>query len=246
MSKRVIIMGASSGIGYQIAERYIADGWTVGLAARREEPLKTLQSIAPERVFYKTIDVTSEEAIASLNDLITQLGGIDHYYHSSGLGYQNKDVKVEVELEIMKVNVIGFTSMIDTIFNYMKENGGGHISVISSIAGTKGLGPSPAYSASKALQYTYIQSLSQLSSAKKYSITFTDIRPGFVATAFLGSTFKYPMLMSPEKVADMAYRASLKRKRIKIIDWRYRILVSIWRRIPIFLWEKGIFKKICP
>ena len=117
------------------------------------------------------------------------------------------------------------------------SQGGGHISVISSIAGTKGLGVAPSYSATKRYQNIYIDALAQLSRMEKQPITFTDIRPGFVRTDLLKDGRNYPMLMSPQYAALRIANAIDRKKRRAIIDWRYAILVFFWRLIPEWLWE---------
>ena len=179
-SKRAVIMGATSGIGYEVAHLLLANGWTLGLAGRREENLKKLQAEAPERVYIKAIDIKDSNADKLLLSLIDDMGGIDMYFHSSGIGYQNAKLDADTELNTLETNGTGFTRMIGTAFRYFREKGYGHIAVISSIAGTKGLGIAPAYSATKRFQNTYIDALEQLSGMQKLNIRFTDIRPGFV------------------------------------------------------------------
>ena len=116
--------------------------------------------------------------------------------------------------------------------------GEGHIAAITSIAGTKGLGPSPAYSATKALQATYLQALEQQARQRNLNIRFTDIRPGFVDTDLLRGNFRYPMLMRPEAVARDILRSIYRRRHVRIIDWRYRVLTFFWRLIPNWLWRR--------
>ncbi|MEE1118710.1 MAG: oxidoreductase, partial [Bacteroidales bacterium] len=96
----------------------------------------------------------------------------------------------------------------------------------------------PAYSATKAMQNTYIQSLSQLARIKKADISFTDIRPGFVATDLLNSNKHYPLLMKKEKVAKAIVKALKSKKRVLVIDWKFRIVVFFWRLIPSCIWER--------
>ena len=231
-------MGASSGIGYEIAKNFIADGWEVGIAARREAPLKALKEQYPSQVKYELIDVTADEAPIKLHKLIDQLGGLDIYFHCSGYGSQNTEIDVNVELDIVKTNALGFTQLVDTVFNYFKVNNqSGQIAVVSSIAGTKGLGVSPAYSATKRYNYTYIDSLDQLARMQGLKITFTDIRPGFVTTAFIEGK-KYPMQMTVEYAGRKIYKAVMKRKRVAIIDWKYSLLVGFWNIIPRWLWVR--------
>ena len=109
--------------------------------------------------------------------------------------------------------------------------------MVSSIAGTKGLGIAPSYSATKRYQSTYMQSLAQLSRMRNDNILFTDIRPGFVDTPLLRSA-NYPMKMQADYVAKKLYKAVLCKKRVAIIDWRYSLLVFFWKLIPTFLWER--------
>jgi len=134
-------------------------------------------------------------------------------------------------------NALGFTQMVDAMFCYMAEHGGGHISVISSIAGTKGLGAAPAYSATKAFQNKYIEALEQLATMRKLDIRFTDIRPGFVATPLLAGK-SFPMLMRSDYVARKIVGAINSGRRVATIDWRWRIVVGLWRLIPRCIWRR--------
>ena len=132
---------------------------------------------------------------------------------------------------------MGFARMVDFVFNHMADNGGGHIAVISSVAGTKGMGSAASYSASKTFQNAYIQALDQLAVKRGLAINFTDIRPGFVDTPILTGD-NYPMLMTVEHVTERIMWALKRKKRVRIIDWRYRLLVRIWRMIPNCIWRK--------
>lgn len=178
-------MGATSGIGMEIAKLCIAAGWRVGIAGRRAEPLEKLRMSAPSQVVAGCIDITRESSATELIRLVEKLGGMDIYCHVSGIGAQNPTLDPAVELRTMETNVMGFTRMITAAYNYFARQGSGHIAVITSIAGTKGLGTATAYSASKRMQNTYLDALSQLSHMRKLKIAFTDIRPGFVATDLL-------------------------------------------------------------
>ena len=243
MEKRAIIVGASSGIGLEVARLLLADGWQLGVAARREEPLKALQAEAPGRVQVMTIDITQSDADQRLLAFIQQLGGIDLYFHASGIGKQNRTLEPDIELQTVQTNALGFTRMIGAAYRYFASlpSAGkrpvGHIVAITSIAGTKGLGPAPSYSATKALQATYLEALEQQAHQRGLNIRFTDIRPGFVDTALLNDSFHYPMLMRPEAVARHIVRAIQKHRHVRVIDWRYRILIALWRLIPRCLWR---------
>ncbi len=237
MKRKAIIVGASSGIGLEVARLLLADGWHLGVAARREELLLSLKQSAPERIEVMAIDVTQADAGEQLLRLVAQLGGMDLYFHSSGIGKQNRSLEPDIELQTMETNAVGFTRMIGSAYRYFAEQGYGHIAAITSIAGTKGLGPAPSYSATKAMQATYLQALEQQAHQRGLDIRFTDIRPGFVDTALLSGSFHYPMMLKPEKVAREIVDAIKHKKHVRIIDWKYSLLTALWRRIPRTLWR---------
>ena len=216
-TKRAVIMGATSGIGYEVARFLLSEGWKLGLAGRREENLRKLQSEFPGQVCIKAIDVKDEDAGNALFSLIDELGGMDMYFHSSGIGYQNANLDADIELNTLETNGTGFTRMVGAAFRYFRDKGKGHIAVISSI---------------------YIDALEQLASMKKIDIRFTDIRPGFVATNLLNDGKKYPMLMKTDYTARLIVKALNRKKRIAVIDWKYRILVFFWRLIPRCVWKR--------
>ena len=236
--KLAIVIGASSGIGREVAKLLLADGWLVGIAARREDLLMEVKAINPGMIEVMRIDVTAADAQERLLELAKRLGGVNLFVYCSGIGKQNPELDTGLELTTVDVNVKGFTAMIGTIFNYMAENLGGDIAVISSIAGTKGLGVAPSYSATKAFQNTYIQALEQLSNMRRLHIRVTDIRPGFVDTDLLSGSGRYPMLMQKEAVAREMLRAVYAHRHVHVIDWRYRLLVFAWRLMPRWLWRR--------
>ena len=134
----------------------------MGIAGRRAEPLEKLRMSAPSQVVAGCIDITRESSATELIRLVEKLGGMDIYCHVSGIGAQNPTLDPAVELRTMETNVMGFTRMITAAYNYFARQGSGHIAVITSIAGTKGLGTATAYSASKRMQNTYLDALSPI------------------------------------------------------------------------------------
>ena len=233
MSKKAVIIGASSGIGLEVARLFIQRGWTVGVAARRLDLLQTIGAADVEQ-----IDVTSVDAPDKLMQLVERMGGMDLFFYASGIGKQNRELTPDIELATVETNGMGFTRMIGCAYRYFAQQGRGHIAAITSIAGTKGLGPAPAYSATKAMQNVYLQALEQQANARKLDIRFTDIRPGFVDTALLSGSFHYPMMLKPQAVAREIVSAVEHNKHIRVIDWKYRLLTALWRRIPRCIWRK--------
>ena len=235
--KRVVIVGATSGIGYESAKIFLQQGYVVGLAGRRTDNLKPLIEEYPQTTYSKQIDITSPEAPQQLTELIEEMGGMDIYLHVSGIGYQNISLDQQIEIDTVKTNCLGLTQMATTAYQHLSQNGGGQIAVVSSIAGTKGLGIAPSYSATKRYQSHYLQCLTQLSRMRNDNILFTDIRPGFVDTPLLRKA-NYPMKMKADYVAKKLYKAVLRKKRVAIIDWKFFLIVFLWRLIPTFLWER--------
>ena len=232
-TKRAIVIGASSGIGREVAKLLMQEGWMVGVAARRVDMLNELGAAAMEQ-----IDVTNEDATQRLQTLINQLGGMDLFFYASGIGKQNRELKEDIELATVQTNGMGFTRMIGEAYRYFAAQGTGHIAAITSIAGTKGLGPAPSYSATKAMQNVYLHALEQQAKSRGLNIRFTDIRPGFVDTALLSGDFHYPMMLKPEKVAKEIISSINHHRHIRVIDWKYRLLTAFWRRIPRCLWRR--------
>lgn len=236
--KRAIVIGASSGIGRQVASLLIQRGWNVGVAARRTESLEELKTMAPDRVMVKMIDVTKQDATDRLMELINDVGGMQLFMYAAGVGWRNPGLTIEKELTTMETNGTGFVRMVGAAYHYFAKNAGGHIAAITSIAGTKGLGPAPAYSATKAFQATYLEALDQLSRQNNLNITVTDIRPGFVRTAFIGDYHNYPMTLSPRRTAKHIIRAIKHKRSVLIFDFRWHIVVILWRLIPSWLWRR--------
>lgn len=237
-SKRAILIGATSGIGKEVARLLVSEGWHIGIAGRRDDLLRAIQAEAPSQIKFQRIDILDKEADKQLYQLIEQVGGMDLFLQSSGIGHQNTDLHADIELRTLETNGTGFARMVGAAFRYFRCQGYGHIAVISSIAGTKGLGSAPAYSATKRFQNLYIDALEQLAYMQKLPICFTDIRPGFVKTGLLNDGKHYPMLMDVETTARHIVRALKRKQRIAVIDWRYRLLVWGWKLIPRCLWKR--------
>ena len=245
MEKRAIIIGATSGIGKQLAINLLQDAWVVGVAGRREAELLALrENFGAEKVKIAVMDVTQPSAGDKIDELIASMGHPDLLLYASGIGKQNPSLDENIEIDTVKTNCEGMVRIVDKFLQYVRDNASyyavhtAQVAVISSVAGTKGLGAAPAYSATKKMQSTYLVALSQFCRMQKIPADFTDIRPGFVATAILNPNKHYPMLMTVEKAADIIVRGLRRRRRVLIFDWRFRLLVAFWNLIPTCLWER--------
>ena len=242
---KAIVIGATSGIGREVALQLLAGGWTVGAAGRRTAELEALESLAPGRVHIATMDITKDSATAALDGLLSEMGAPDLLLHVSGVGYQSGPLDEEKELCTVLTNAGGLVRIMSHFLGYVKAHGDvytpGHkalVAVVTSIAGTAGLGAAPAYSATKRMQSHYVSALAQFARMEGLPVRFSDIRPGFVATALLADDKRYPMLIPPSRAARLILRGLRRKRRVITIDWRYRILVFFWRLIPRPLWER--------
>lgn len=230
-------MGASSGIGYACAEALAKRGVKVGVAARHTKPLEELRRKYPDQVEYARIDVAKPAAVGQMEALIQKLGGMDIYFHVAGIGYENTSLDPEAEVDIFNTNTVGFVRCISAAYRYFRNNHiRGHIAAVTSVAGTNGLARLSAYSASKAAGQKWLVALEQLSNDSDAGITFSDIRPGWVRTPLLVPGNKYPMTMSLEYAVPRILKAIVRRQRVAVIDWRWNVVVGLWRMIPNVLW----------
>lgn len=238
--KKIVIIGASSGMGRRVADDFARLGWRVGIAARREEPLKELKEKYPDRIEYLTIDVEAPDAVDRFYQLIELIDGMDVLLYCAGCGWYNPTLDPAKDRQTIDVNVAGFTTIVNAAYRYFRDTANvsrGRIAAITSIAGTKGLGVSATYSATKRYQWTYLQALDQLAHIQHVNVGITDIRPGFVDTELLsGDRGRYPMLMSIAYAAPRIERAILSGRRIAVIDSRWAVVTALWRMIPNCVW----------
>lgn len=237
--KKIIIVGASSGMGRRLALDFARLGWRVGIAARREDQLKEIKARNPDRIEYAAIDVAAQDAVDRFYNLIEQLDGMDYLVYAAGCGWRNPDLDEASDEQTIAVNVLGFTKIVNAAYKYYKRTANvdrGHIACITSVGGTKGIGISATYSASKRYQWTYLQAIDQLAHQQHVNVAISDLRPGFVDTALLAGR-RYPLEMSLDYVAPRLERAIIRAPRVKIIDSRWAIVTALWRMIPPCLWR---------
>jgi len=234
-----IIIGATSGIGLALAQELARHGYALGLAGRREAILAEVRAALGTRVAIRRLDLCRpEEAMAQLDSLIDELGGMDLLIVSSGVGHPNPALAWEPERDTIAVNVAGFTAMIAAGFRYFRRQGHGHLVGISSIAGLRGSRWNPAYSATKAYESNYLEGLRGLVYHLGLPIAVTDIRPGFVATPMTAHNTKMFWVATAERAAAQSYRAIRRKARVAYVTRRWALLAALLRLLPGKLLER--------
>lgn len=235
--KKAIIIGATSGIGRELAKILSLNNYVVGMAGRRTELLSSLRREISES-YIKRIDVTkSEEAITLLNELIQEMGGMDMIVICSGVGFINPELDWKLEKETIGVNISGFATIANAAFKYFANQGSGHIVGISSIAAIRGSGEAPAYNASKAFVSNYLEGLRQKASKSGIGITVTEIQPGFVDTAMAKGEGLF-WVAPPEKAARQIFKAITVRKNHAYITKRWRLIAWLLKIMPRWIYNK--------
>jgi short-subunit dehydrogenase len=236
--KQAVVIGASSGIGKELAKILASNGYSVGLAARRLNLLSDLAGELPNPVFVKAIDVSKPvEAMQLLRELIAEMKDVELFVLCAGVGFINRDLAWRREQETIDVNVSGFAAAANVAVEHLQARGSGHIVGISSVAALRGNGEAPAYNASKAFMSNYLQGLRHKFSKLKLPITVTDVQPGFVNTAMAQGDGLF-WVATPEKAAEQIYDAIRKRKKHVYITKRWRIIAWLLRMVPDWIYNR--------
>lgn len=236
--KKTIIIGASSGIGRELAKILSTNNYIVGLAARRLNLLQNLQKELPNQSFIKYIDISKiAEIEGSLDELIAEIGGLDLIIISSGIGYENDELDWTKEKETIDVNVTGFTMILNHAVKYFISRRKGHVVGISSIGALRGSPTAPAYDASKAFISNYMEGIRCKMKKAKYDITVTDVKPGFVDTDMAKGEGLF-WVMPPEIAAQQIYSAIKKKKDKAYITKRWALIALLLKYIPDWLFYK--------
>lgn len=229
--QKAIIVGASSGIGRELAKTMAADGIELGLMARRENKLEELQQELSTPSFIKSVDVSKpDEACQKLKELIEEMGGMDCIILNAGVG----DAKPSFEktMQIIDINIKGFVALSEYSYGYFKEKGGGQIVGMSSVAALRGARIATVYGASKSFITYYMEGIRAHAHKKKNNITVTDIRPGFVYTDMTKDNKGMFWVASAEKAARQIYNAIRKKKDVAYITKRWSLIGGLMKAIP--------------
>ena len=240
MSNKVIwITGASTGIGKAIAIKFSKNGWNVAISARRLELLEEI-SKQNQNVFSFPLDVTNKDDCHRVfTEIKNKLGKIDLCVFSTGTWDPKKEKEIDVEQieNVMKVNFFGTLNSIKSVEKYFKDLGKGHISIVSSIAGYRGLPNSTGYGPSKSALNNLAESL--YFDFKRYNVRVCLVSPGFIKTPMTDKNdFKMPFLKTPEYAADQIYEGLVNKN---IFEIHFPKSLTITLKLLSFLPSKIYF-----
>lgn len=236
-SKQAIIIGASSGIGEALARHYAAQGYDVGLMARREPLLRELAAKLPTKSWVKVCDISHDrEAAEALRALLAEMGNVDHIVINSGVFNTNREFSYEKEAATIAVNIVGFTAMANVAYHHCKARGRGAIVGISSIIALRGIGKHPAYSASKAFVSNYLEGMRAKAFKECPAVAIVDVRPGYVATPLIAGNDRAFWVASPEKAAMQIYDAVQARRSRVYVTRRWVFMAWFMRMVPDFMY----------
>ena len=216
--KKIIwITGASSGIGKALAIKFAEKGWIVAASARRENLLEDLNKFN-QNIYSFPLDVTEiKNCKLVANKIIEKFGGIDICVFGTGMHDPKSEKRFNLNKirEIMEVNYFGTMNSINSIYEYFSEKKNGQISIISSVAGYRGLPAAGAYCASKAALTSYAESLNFDMQMKNVKVSL--ISPGFIKTPMTDQNdFPMPMIKSPEFAANEIFKGLTEKKSFEI------------------------------
>ncbi|MCP9767127.1 SDR family NAD(P)-dependent oxidoreductase [Lacihabitans sp. LS3-19] len=238
MTKKVIIIGATSGIGKSLAKYYAQHEYEVGITGRRSGLLTEIARELPDSKFFAAeMDVAqAQSAIEILNDLVEKMGGVDIIVINAGVGFPKANL--EQELQTVDVNARGFLALAHWSYQHFKLKGKGKLVGISSVAAVRSSPYSPEYHATKAFMASYLEGLRLRSKKWKDGVDVIEIRPGYVDTDMTKGQKGMFWVATPEKAAKQIFKAVDANKSVAYITRRYRLIGLLVSILPEWLLAK--------
>ena len=234
----IIIIGATSGIGKALFEKYVKEENRLGIIGRRTQLLDELKHQYTSKTHTATADITKQDEVEqAISSLQKKLGSIDLAIVCSGMGDLNPSLDYNVERPTIDTNVIGWTFVVDMLYNLFEQQGHGHLVAITSAGGLRGEPMAPAYNATKAYQINYMEALRKKTFKARGKIIVTDVRPGLVDTAMAKGEGLF-WVMPVEKVARQICKAIHRKKSKVYVTKRWHILAIVNKILPFFLYKR--------
>ena len=234
----ILIIGASSGIGRALARLDGSEASNrLGLLARRKDLLYETAVGLPAHCELLAFDLEAPERGEKLSAFLDHFGTVELVVYCSGFGELNPELDWRFCRRTLDVNVVGFTEIANLLYRRFAEQGGGHLAVISSVGGLRGMENDSGYSASKGYMRLYLEGLARKAHKEKLPLVCTTILPGFVDTAMAkGNGFFW--MCSAETAAQQIAAGLKRKKRYLYITRRWRLVGWLLKLIPYPVWEK--------
>ncbi|HEU4350474.1 MAG TPA: SDR family oxidoreductase [Burkholderiales bacterium] len=234
---RVVITGASSGIGEALARHYARDGVVLGLISRRKADPKGL----PGEVISYAVDVTDEAALAAAaQDFIRRFGPPDLVIANAGIGTGTDGTEIGSVGKLRKIletNVVGLAVTLAAFAPAMRAAGSGTLAGISSVAGFRGLAGNGAYCASKSAAITWMESLR--AELRGSGVSVVCVCPGYIDTPMTrANRFRMPFLLSADEAARRIANAIAAKRRLAVIPWQMALVSALLRAMPGWLFDR--------
>ena len=243
--KTIWITGASTGIGKALALKFAKNGWNVAISARRESLLRELEE-TNQNIYSFPLDVTNkEDCKVVFKNIEEKFKNIDISFFSTGTWDPKKEKKIDVEQieNVMKVNFFGTLNCIKSVEEYYRTRGSGHISIVSSIAGYRGLPNSTGYGPSKSALNNLAESL--YFDFKRYGVRVSLISPGFIKTPMPDKNdFKMPFLKTVDYAAEKIFKGLTKTNQFEIHFPKQLTLMLKFLKILPNSWYLGLISKL--
>jgi short-subunit dehydrogenase len=239
--ERVIISGASSGIGAALARRYAARGATLGLIARRQAALsRLLATLGCDGTVY-ALDVRDGPGLVqAAADFMSRYGCPDVVIANAGVStgtLTEYAEDVQAFQDVMDVNVLGIVKTFQPFVTKMREAGKGALVGIASVAGYRGLPGAAAYSTSKAAAISYLESLRV--ELRGSGVKVITVCPGYIATPMTESNpYPMPFLMSADTAAGKIISIIARGKTFAVIPWQMAFAARMLRVLPNWLYDR--------
>ena len=242
--KNIWITGASSGIGKALALKFAKEGWQVAASARRENLLDEI-SESNKNIVSFPLDVTDAKKCKEVfNKIKEQFKEIDISVFCTGIHDPKSEKKFNLESieKIMNVNFFGTMNSVNAVYEYFIEKKSGHISIVSSVAGYRGLPAGGAYCASKSALTTFAESL--YFDLKRFDVKVSVVHPGFIKTPMTDKNdFAMPMIKSPEFAAEEMFKGLTKSNKFEIhFPKSFTYIMKILKIMPNWLYLKIVKK----
>jgi len=241
MSQKIVVSGASSGLGLALARHYLERGATVAAFARRGELLQALATEFPDKVYCYALDVCDAHAVQrAAGDFMSRAGVPDVVIANAGVSVGTLTEyaeDIDAFRQVMDINVLGMVKTFQPFVTEMRDAGQGTLVGIASVAGFRGLPGASAYSASKAAAISYLESLRV--ELRGSGVKVATICPGYIRTPMTAvNSYPMPFILDADEAAKRMARVIQRQSAFSVIPWQMGLVGRALRLLPRGLYDR--------